>query len=88
MNQQLEWTQASPLIKANNLAEVLGVKNLYIKNDGVNFPSLSFKDRVVAVTLSNNRAWFDTVGCASTGNLANSVAAHSASTKLNSYVII
>lgn len=82
-------TGFTPLIKANNLAEVLGVKNLYIKNDGVNFPSLSFKDRVVAVALSKAiELGFDTVGCASTGNLANSVAAHSASAKLNSFIFI
>ena len=64
-------TGFTPLIKADNLAKVLGVKNLYIKNDGVNFPSLSFKDRVVAVALSKAKELgYDTVGCASTGNLA------------------
>ena len=82
-------TGFTPLIKADNLAKVLGVKNLYIKNDGVNFPSLSFKDRVVAVALSKAKELgYDTVGCASTGNLANSVAAHSASANLNSFIFI
>ena len=82
-------TGFTPLIKANNLAKILGVKNLYIKNDGVNFPSLSFKDRVVAVALSKAvELGYDTVGCASTGNLANSVAAQSASANLNSFIFI
>ena len=82
-------TGFTPLIKANNLAKILGVKNLYIKNDGVNFPSLSFKDRVVAVALSKAvELGYDTVGCASTGNLANSAAAQSASANLNSFIFI
>ena len=82
-------TGFTPLIKANNLARILGVKNLYIKNDGVNFPSLSFKDRVVAVALSKAvELGYDTVGCASTGNLANSVAAQSAAANLNSFIFI
>ena len=66
----------TPLIKADNLANILEVDELYIKNDGVSFPTLSFKDRVVSVALSKAKELgFDTVGCASTGNLANSVAA-------------
>ena len=82
-------TGFTPLIKANNLGKILGVKNLYIKNDGVNFPSLSFKDRVVAVALSKAvELGYDTVGCASTGNLANSVAAQSASANLKSFIFI
>src|SRR5439155_25730052 len=67
----------TPLIKAKNLAEALDVENLWIKNDAVNFPTLSFKDRVVSVALSKAKELgFTTVGCASTGNLANSVAAN------------
>ncbi len=79
----------TPLIKADRLAEVLGVKELYIKNDAVNHPTLSFKDRVVAVALSKAvELGFETVGCASTGNLANSVAANAAAAGLNAYVLI
>src|SRR5262249_51773938 len=60
----------TPLVKAPNLANALGVKDLYIKNDAVNFPTLSFKDRVVSVALSRAREFgFEVVGCASTGNL-------------------
>ena len=77
------------LIKASNLAKKLGVKELYIKNDGVNHPSLSFKDRVVAVALSKAKELgFKTVGCASTGNLANSVSAQAAASGLKSFVFI
>ena len=79
----------TPLIRAGNLAERLGLKDLYIKNDSVCAPTLSFKDRVAAVALSKALEFgFDTVGCASTGNLANSVAANAASVGLNSYVFI
>jgi len=66
----------TPLIRADRLARTLGVDELYIKNDAVNFPTLSFKDRVVSVALTKAREFgMTTVGCASTGNLANSVAA-------------
>src|SRR5205823_10376521 len=79
----------TPLIRAKNLANVLGVKKLWIKNDAVNFPTLSFKDRVVAVALSKARELgFSTVGCASTGNLANSVAANAAAAGLQSYIFV
>ena len=79
----------TPLIQAGNLAERLGLKDLYIKNDSVCAPTLSFKDRVAAVALSKALEFgFDTVGCASTGNLANSVAANAASVGLKSYVFI
>ncbi len=79
----------TPLVKANRLAEALGVDNLWIKNDAVNFPTLSFKDRVVSVALSKAREFgFKTVGCASTGNLANSVAANAAAAGLESYIFI
>jgi threonine synthase len=79
----------TPLLKADRLADALGVKRLWVKNDAVNFPSLSFKDRVVAVALSKAKEFgFDTVGCASTGNLANSVAANAAAAGLAAYVLV
>jgi threonine synthase len=77
------------LIRADRLAKVLGVAELYLKNDAVNHPSLSFKDRVVAVALSKAvELGFQTVGCASTGNLAGSVAANAAAAGLDAYVLI
>jgi threonine synthase len=79
----------TPLVRADRLAEALGVERLWVKNDAVNFPTLSFKDRVVSVALSKAREFgFKTVGCASTGNLANSVAANAASAGLESYIFI
>ena len=79
----------TPLIKADRLAERIGIRELWIKNDAVNYPTLSFKDRVVSVALSRARELgFETVACASTGNLANSVAANAASAGLKSYVFI
>ena len=67
----------------------MGVEQLWLKNDAVNFPTLSFKDRVVAVALSKAREFcYTTVGCASTGNLANSVAANAASAGLDSYIFV
>jgi len=66
----------TPLVRADRLAARLGVREIYVKNDAVNFPTLSFKDRVVSVALTKAREFgMTTVGCASTGNLANSVAA-------------
>jgi len=79
----------TPLFRAKNLEKILGVKELYIKDDSVNHPTLSFKDRVVAVALSRAKELrFDTVACASTGNLANSVAAQSAKAGLKRYIFI
>ena len=79
----------TPLIRSNGLAKVLGVKELYIKNDAVNYPTLSFKDRVVSVALSKAKEFgFRTVACASTGNLANSVAALAAAGGLESYIFV
>src|ERR687884_2156014 len=69
----------TPLVKADRLAAYLGVKELYIKDDSVNHPTFSYKDRVVSVAISKAVEFgFDTVSCASTGNLANSTAAHAA----------
>jgi threonine synthase len=79
----------TPLVKANNLGKRIGANNLYVKNDAVCFPTLSFKDRVVSVALSNARAFgFETVGASSTGNLANSVAAQAARLGLKSCILI
>src|SRR5438105_1897450 len=79
----------TPLVRAKNLGDELGLDTLYIKNDTVNHPTLSFKDRVVSVALTRARELgYDTVACASTGNLANSVAAHAAAAKMQCYVFI
>jgi threonine synthase len=79
----------TPLVRADNLAHELGVREVYVKNDAVSHPTLSFKDRVVAVALSKAREFgFEVVGCASTGNLANSVAAHAAEGNFKSFVFI
>jgi threonine synthase len=79
----------TPLVRAHNLGAFLGIDELYIKNDCVNHPTLSFKDRVVAVALNRARELgFNTVACASTGNLANSVAAHAAAAGMQCYVFI
>ncbi len=81
---QIGWT---PLQPAPRLARVLGVRELYIKNDAVNFPTLSFKDRVVAVALENAQAFgMKTVACSSTGNLANAVAAQAAALGLQAFI--
>jgi len=86
VGQQVGFT---PLVKAKRLGKVLGLNNLYLKNDCVNHPTLSFKDRVVAVAVSKAIEFkYDTVACASTGNLANSVAAHAAEAGLKSYIFI
>lgn len=79
----------TPLIKADNLAKEIGLKELYIKDDTVVHPTLSFKDRVVAVALTKAKEFgFDTVACASTGNLAHSVSAHGAKAGFKRFVFI
>jgi len=81
-------TGFTPLIKADNLGHELGLDQLYIKNDCLN-PTYSFKDRVVSVAISKAREFrFDTVACASTGNLAASVAAHAAKANMKAYVFV
>ena len=78
----------TPLIRANRLGKELGLTNLYLKNDCMN-PTWSFKDRVVTVAATKAKEFgFDTLACASTGNLANSVAAHAASAGLDAFVFI
>ena len=79
----------TPLVKTRQLAAKWGVKNLYVKNDAVCFPTLSFKDRVVATALAAaKRFGFKTVGCSSTGNLANAVAAQTAQQGIDACVFI
>lgn len=79
----------TPLVKADNLARSLGVRELYVKDDTVVHPTLSFKDRVVAVALAKAREFgFDTVACASTGNLAHSVSAHGAMAGFKRFIFI
>lgn len=79
----------TPLFKARNLAKVLGVKELYIKDDSVSHPTFSFKDRVVSVAITKAKEFgFDTVSCASTGNLGNAVAAHGAQAGLKRIIFI
>src|SRR5918994_2173919 len=78
----------TPLVRADRLAERLGLGELWIKNDAAN-PTHSFKDRVVAVAVAKAKELgFDTVACASTGNLANAVAAHAEAAGLDSYVFV
>lgn len=79
----------TPLVRSGKLADHWGLDNLYFKNDAVCFPSLSFKDRVVATALASARRFhFTTVGCSSTGNLANAVAAQAAQQGLEACVFI
>src|SRR5206468_7009316 len=78
----------TPLIRADRLAERLGLREVWVKNDAAN-PTHSFKDRVVSVAVARARELgFDTIACASTGNLANSVAAHSARLGLRCFVFV
>ncbi|MCS7199746.1 MAG: threonine synthase [Caldimicrobium sp.] len=82
-------TGFTPLFEAKNLAQALGIKRCYVKDDSVNHPTLSFKDRVVAVALSRAKEFnFNTVACASTGNLANAVASHSRASGFECYVFV
>lgn len=82
-------TGYTPLVDAPRLAEKLGIARCWIKNDSVTHPTLSFKDRVVATAINAAQAFgLDTIGCASTGNLANSVAAHAARAGMKSWIFI
>ncbi|MBI3006850.1 MAG: threonine synthase [candidate division NC10 bacterium] len=79
----------TPLLQAKNLGAALGVRECYLKNDAVCHPTLSFKDRVVAVAVTKALEFgFPVVACASTGNLANSVAAHAAEASLRSVIFV
>src|SRR4051794_23608825 len=78
----------TPLIKADRLAQKLGLREVYVKNDAAN-PTHSFKDRVVTIAIAKaQELGYEVVACASTGNLANAVAAHAAAAGLESYVFI
>src|SRR5512141_1113504 len=79
----------TPLLSATHLAQKIGARRLCIKNDAVCLPTLSFKDRVVAVALAQARNFgLDTVACSSTGNLANAVAAQAAREGLKAWIFI
>ncbi|HSS99628.1 MAG TPA: pyridoxal-phosphate dependent enzyme, partial [Terriglobales bacterium] len=82
-------TGFTPLLNAPQLGAAVGSKSLYLKNDAVCMPSLSFKDRVVSVALAQARAFgFEVVSCSSTGNLANAVAAHAARNGFQAWIFI
>ena len=82
-------TGFTPLVEAPRLAERLGVARVWLKNDAVSHPSLSFKDRVVATAINAARAFgLETIGCASTGNLANAVAAQAARAGMNAWIFV
>jgi threonine synthase len=79
----------TPLVRADRLGRALGLDNLYLKNDSVSFPTLSFKDRVTSVAINKALEFkLEAVGCASTGNLANSVAANAAAAGLPAYILV
>ncbi len=79
----------TPLVRAKHLAKALGMKEVWVKNDAVNYPTLSFKDRVVSVALTKALEFdFKIAACASTGNLANSVAANASAAGMESYIFI
>src|SRR5262245_51350042 len=82
-------TGCTPLVEAPRLAELLNVARVWVKNDSVSHPTLSFKDRVVTTAINAAHALgLDTIGCASTGNLANAVAAHAARAGLQAWIFI
>ena len=82
-------TGSTPLIRADRLGRALGLDNLYLKNDSVCFPTLSFKDRVTSVAVNKAVEFkLEAVGCASTGNLANSVAANAAAAGIPSFILV
>lgn len=83
------YSGMTPLVRAHRLAEALGVEELYIKDDSVNHPTFSYKDRVVSVAVSKAKEFgFEVVSCASTGNLANSVSAHAARSGMKCFIFI
>jgi len=82
-------TGFTPLVRADRLGRALGLENLYLKNDSVCFPTLSFKDRVTSVAVNKALEFkLEAVGCASTGNLANSVAANAAAAGIPSFILV
>jgi threonine synthase len=84
-----DYSGFTPLVKADRLAKKIGVRELYLKDDSVNHPTFSYKDRVVSVAATRAvELGFTVLGCASTGNLANSVSAHAARLGLQCFVFI
>src|SRR5207249_2909047 len=82
-------TGGTPLVRADRLSRKLGIDNLYLKNDSVNSPTLSFKDRVTAVAINKALEFkLEAVGSASTGNLATSIGANAAAAELPSFILI
>src|SRR5689334_21433376 len=82
-------TGGTPLVRADRLGSKLGIDNLYLKNDSVNAPTLSFKDRVTAIAINKAIEFgLEAVGCASTGNLANSTAANAAAAGLPAFILV
>jgi threonine synthase len=82
-------TGFTPMVRAGRLGKAIGMNELYIKNDAVNFPTLSFKDRVTAIAVNKAIEFgLGAVGCASTGNLANSLAANAAAAGLPAWILI
>src|SRR5215471_12896940 len=82
-------TGCTPLTRAARLGRILGLDNLYLKNDSVNAPTLSFKDRVTGVAINKALEFkLEAVGCASTGNLANSVGANAAAAGLPAFILV
>src|SRR5207247_7795660 len=82
-------TGGTPLVRADRLGRSLGLDHLYLKNDSVNAPTLSFKDRVTAVAINKAIEFkLEAVGCASTGNLANSVGANAAAAGLPAFILV
>ena len=80
------WT---PMVRADRLARKLGLDHLYLKNDSVSYPTLSFKDRVTSMAINKALEFnLEAVGCASTGNLANSVAAQAAAAGIPAYILV
>lgn len=83
------YSGCTPLVKADRLAKRLGVTELYVKDDSVNHPTFSYKDRVVSVALMKAKEFgYKTVSCASTGNLGNSVSAHAARAGFETYIFV
>jgi threonine synthase len=83
------YSGCTPLVRADRLAKKLGVEELYVKDDSVNHPTFSYKDRVVSVALSKAKEFgYKTVSCASTGNLGNAVSAHAARAGFETYIFI
>ncbi|HMC95126.1 MAG TPA: pyridoxal-phosphate dependent enzyme, partial [Polyangia bacterium] len=82
-------TGMTPLLRANRLAKRLGLEEVWVKNDAVSYPTLSFKDRVVSVAVSKALEFgLGTIACASTGNLANATAAQAAAAGLPAVILI